>query len=125
MRSLFGLTLGCMIALASSGVSAQSGAAPAIAGFEHGRSIEQPRLHYVHRRPYHHCHRRRGYRRYCHQGAWDWRDETRDYGRPYYPRETWRRRQWNRNEYRRRSDRDRPYWRRHPNQQGPSVYRAL
>ena len=89
----------------------------------------------VHWQSYHHCHTRRGYRSWCHQGetgrrygdgyAYDWRRGSRYRGRPYYPRRTWRRRDWPREYYRRRYDRDRPYWRRQPYRTGPSIYQAI
>lgn len=90
----------------------------------------------VHRRYDYHCHKRRGYRRWCHQGARkrrgvrDWRRsgryKARRYrGRPYYEREEYRRRSWPRAYERRRYNRDRPDWRRWPYDRGPSVYNAI
>lgn len=86
----------------------------------------------VHRRADYHCHQKRGYRHWCHQGESNWRDgpqsndgNRRYRGRPYYPRETYRQRSWPRSYYRRRYDRDRPDWRRWPYDNRPSVYQAI
>ena len=84
----------------------------------------------VHRKFDYHCHSRRGYQSWCHQGerpagGSSWRDGRRYEGRPYYPRESYRRRYWPREYYRRRDDRDRPYWRRRPEREGPSIYQTI
>ena len=78
----------------------------------------------VHRQYDYHCHRRRGYRRWCHQGARD-RLDDRDYKRPgYEPRRTWRRRSWRRWQNKRREGRGAPDWQR-PDRRGPSVYQTI
>lgn len=75
----------------------------------------------VHRQYDYHCHRRRGYRRWCHQGTRDWLDNRDFKGPGYERRKTRRRRSWRRWYDKRREDRRAPEWQ----QRGPSVYQTI
>jgi hypothetical protein len=98
---------------------ALSGAARAVGEDRVGSIVAK--LLPVHRSYHLHCHRRRGYRHWCHQGERSWRRE-RDYdGARRWRRGMWRRR-W-RGRYRGRRHYDRGWRRRTPRPRSGRVLR--